>query len=173
MDAKPGSEPAASPAKHRTTLDRPSDRELVVTRAFDAPPRIVFEAWTTPALLRRWWVPIAAGMSLESCEVDPRVGGVYRFEFLHPASPTPIAFFGRYLEVKPPSRLVWTNEESADDSVTTVTFEEKAGGTLLTLHDLYPSKEALDAALENMGLPDQFEQLDDLLSGLGASGRRA
>jgi uncharacterized protein YndB with AHSA1/START domain len=169
MDARPGSETATSFVKHRTNVDRTSPRELVVTRTFNGPPRIVFEAWTTPALLRRWWVPKSAGMSLESCEVDARVGGRYRFEFLHPAYPEPVACFGRYLEVAPPARLVWTNEESADGSVTTVTFEEKGGRTLLTLRDLYPSKEALDAALEAMGLPEQFEQLDALLEELGAS----
>lgn len=173
MDAKAGNEPGSSFVKHRTDVDRVSDRELVVTRTFNGPPRVIFEAWTTPALLRRWWVPKGAGMTLVSCEVDARVGGRYRFEFLHPSAPTPFAFFGRYLEVEPAARLVWTNEESPDGSVTTVTLEAKGDRTLLTLHDLYPSKEALDGALEAIGLPEQFDQLDDLLVDLGAGGGRA
>lgn len=162
--------PGASLVKHRTTVTRKSDRELVVTRTFNGPPRIVFEAWTNPALFRRWWVPQAAGMSLQSCEIDARVGGGYRLVFLHPAHPSPIAFFGSYLEVQPPTRLVWTNEESDDGQVTTVTFEDKGGKTLLTLHELYPSKEALDEGLEAIGLPEQFEQLDELLAELEVGG---
>src|SRR6516225_9503778 len=131
--------------KNRTTVERKSERELVVTRTFNGPARIVFEAWTKPELLKRWWAPKSTGMSLLSCEADVRVGGKYRFEFGCDGS-KPMAFFGRYLEVIPPSRLVWTNDESADGAVTTVTFEEKDGRTLLVLRELYPSKEALNAA---------------------------
>ncbi|WP_413988721.1 SRPBCC family protein [Labrys okinawensis] len=168
MDARGESEPA--PMKNRTTVERRSERELVVTRTFDGPARIVFEAWTTPELLKRWWAPKSNGVSLLSCEVDVRVGGRYRFEFGHDASQS-MVFFGRYLEVTPYSRLVWTNEESDDGAVTTVTFEEKEGKTLLVLHELYPSKEALDLAIAGMedGMPEQFEQLDELLVTLGAS----
>jgi len=156
--------------KNRTTVERKSGRELVVTRTFSAPARIVFEAWTTPKLLKRWWAPKSTGVSLLSCEADVRVGGSYRFEFGHEAS-KPMAFFGRYLEVTPPSRLVWTNDESDDGAVTTVTFEEKDGKTLLVLHELYPSKEALDGAVAGMegGMPEMFAQLDELLVTLGAS----
>jgi uncharacterized protein YndB with AHSA1/START domain len=154
--------------KNRTSVERKSERELVITRTFDGPARIVFEAWTRPELLKRWWAPKSSGVSLVSCEVDVRVGGRYRFEFGDGASKS-MAFFGRYTEVTPPSRLVWTNEESDDGPVTTVTFEEEAGKTLLVLHELYPSKEALDHAIAGMegGMPEQFEQLDELLAVLG------
>jgi uncharacterized protein YndB with AHSA1/START domain len=161
--------------KNRTTVGRKSERELVVTRTFDAPARIVFEAWTKPELMKRWWVPKSMGMSLLSCEMDVRVGGKYRFVFSHEAFPEPMAFFGTYVEVTPHSRLAWTNEESDDGAVTTVTFEEQAGKTLLAMHELYPSKEALDAA--GTGAVDAtvetFAQLDELLvtlsAGAGAS----
>src|SRR6266404_7060513 len=125
MDARRESEP--TPMKNRTTVERKSERELVVTRTFDGPARIVFEAWTKPELLKRWWAPKSTGVTLLSCEADVRVGGRYRFEFGHEASSKPMAFFGRYIEVTPHSRLVWTNEESDDGAVTTVTFEEKRG----------------------------------------------
>ena len=163
-------ETEAAPMANRTVVERRSERELVVTRSFDAPARIVFEAWTTPELFKRWWTPKSMGMSLLSCEMDVRVGGGYRLEFGHPASEQRMAFFGKYVEVVPPSRLVWTNEESEDGAVTTVTFEEKGGKTLLVLHELYPSKEALDQACAGMegGMPEQFEQLDELLVIMGA-----
>ena len=130
----------------------------------------MFEAWTKPELLKRWWAPKSAGMPLLSWEADVRAGGSYRVEFGHEAS-KPMAFFGRYIEVTPHSRLVWSNDESADGAVTTVTFEERGGETLLVLHELYPSKEALDFAIAGMegGMPEQFEQLDELLVTLGAS----
>jgi uncharacterized protein YndB with AHSA1/START domain len=156
--------------KNRTTVERKSERELVVTRTFNGPARIVFEAWTKPELLKRWWAPKSTGVCLLSCEADVRVGGRYRFEFGQDAG-KPMAFFGRYIEVTPHSRLVWTNDESDDGAVTTVTFEERGGKTLLVLHELYPSKEALDGAIAGMegGMPEQFEQLDELLVTLGAS----
>jgi uncharacterized protein YndB with AHSA1/START domain len=157
--------------KNRTTVERKSDREVVVTRTFNAPARIVFEAWTQPELFKQWWVPKSMGMFLRSCEMDVRVGGRYRLVFGHDVS-NPAEFFGRYLEVTPPSRLVWTNEEGGDDgSVTTVTFEENDGKTLLVLHELYPSKEALDAAGTGAAdaLVETFEQLDELLVTLDAN----
>jgi uncharacterized protein YndB with AHSA1/START domain len=131
----------------------------------------VFEAWTKPELLKRWWAPKSTGLSLLSCEADVRVGGRYRFEFGHEAAKEPMAFFGRYIEVTPHSRLAWTNEESTDGAVTMVTFEEKDGKTLLVMHELYPSKEALDAVIGGMegGMSETFEQLDGLLATLGAS----
>ena len=154
--------------KNSTTVARKSERELVVTRTFAAPARIVFEAWTTPELFKRWWVPKSMGMILRSCEMDVRVGGRYRLEFAHGDSRA--AFFGTYKEVAPHSRLVWTNEESDEGSVTTVTFAEKDGKTLLVMRELYPSKEALDAAgtgaADAMG--ETFGQLDELLVELGA-----
>jgi len=159
--------------KHRTTVERRSERELVVTRTFDALARIVFEAWTRPELLERWWAPKSIGMSLLSVEADVRVGGSYRLEFGREGSKT-MAFFGKYIEVVPHSRLAWTNEESEDGAVTTVTFEEKGGRTLLVLRELYPSKEALDEAFVGMegGMPESFEQLDELLATVGASAGR-
>ena len=172
MDA--GTEREAGPMKNPTTVQRKSERELVVTRTFNAPARLVFEAWTRPELLKRWWAPKSTGMSLISCEADVRVGGRYRFEFGHEGS-KPLAFFGRYVEVTPYSRLVWTNDESDDGAVTTVTFEEKAGKTLLVVHERYPSKAALDAAIAGMegGMPETFAQLDQLLVSLRASAERS
>ena len=166
MDAKRESEPG--PIKNRTTVERKSERELVVTRTFNGPARIVFEAWTKPELLKRWWAPKSTGVSLLSCEADVRVGGRYRFEFAHGDSQ--MAFFGTYKEVTPHSRLVWTNDESDGGAVSTVTFEDRGGKTLLVYHELYPSKEALDAnaGMEN-ALAETFEQLDELLVTLGAS----
>jgi uncharacterized protein YndB with AHSA1/START domain len=169
MDERKESESAAM--KNRTTAGRRSERELVVTRSFNAPARIVYEAWTKPELFMRWWTPKSMGMSLLSCEMDVRVGGGYRLGFGHAASEKPMEFFGKYIEVIPHTRLAWTNDESDDGAVTTVTFEEKGGKTLLVFHELYPSKEALDASIEGMEgcMPEQFEQLDELLVSLGAS----
>lgn len=159
--------------KQRTTVERSSERELVVTRTFDAPARTVFEAWTRPELLERWWAPKSFGVSFISCDADPRTGGTYRFVFRHPASGEPVAFFGRYLEVTPPSRIVWTNDEGAEGgSVTTVTFEERGSQTVVVMRDLYPSKEALDEAIASgstSGFSETFEQLDELFGTLRAS----
>src|SRR6266545_1843521 len=169
MDARRESEP--TPMKNRTTVERKSERELVVTRTFNGPARIVFEAWTKPELFKQWWAPKSMGMFLRSCEMDVRVGGRYRLVFGHDAS-NPDEFFGRYIEVTPHSRLVWTNDEGGDGGpVTTVTFEEKGGKTLLVMHELYPSKEALDAAGTGAAdaMSETFEQLDELLGTLGAS----
>src|SRR5436189_5559060 len=167
MDARRESEP--TPMMNRTTVERKSDRELVVTRRFSGPAHVVFEAWTKPELFKRWWAPKSMGMSLRSSEMDVRVGGKYRLEF----EPDAMAFFGTYLEVTPHARLVWTNEEGGEAGpVTTVTFEEKSGKTLLVLHELYPSKEALDAAGTGAAdaMVETFAQLDELLGTLGASG---
>jgi uncharacterized protein YndB with AHSA1/START domain len=163
MDAKQTSEQLQRPI---TTMDRGSERELVVTRTFNGPARIVFDAWTKPELLMKWWAPKSFGITFISCEADVRAGGTYRFVFGHPASDQPVAFVGRYLEVEPPKRLVWTNEESDEGPVTTVTFEERDGKTHLVLHDLYPSKAALDEAMASgsiSGYPEQFDELDKLL----------
>jgi uncharacterized protein YndB with AHSA1/START domain len=163
MDAGKESKPGAM--NKRVTVERKSDRELVVTRTFDAPARLVFEAWTRSDLFKQWWVPKSMGMTLRSCEMDVRVGGGYRLVFGDdPANP--MAFYGTYLEVTPPSRLVWTNEESGDSGpVTTVTFEERDGRTLLVLHERYPTKEALDAAGTGAAdaMTETFGQLDALL----------
>jgi len=170
MEARRETDPI--PVKNRTTAERKSERELVVTRTFNCPARIVFEAWTRPELLKRWWAPESFGVSLLSCEADVRVGGTYRFVFGQASSPK-MEFFGRYIEVTPHSRLVWTNDEGGDDgAITTVTFEERDGKTLLVMRDLYPSKEALDSAIASgstCGMDETFEQLDELLVALGAS----
>jgi uncharacterized protein YndB with AHSA1/START domain len=157
-----------------TTAERKSERELVVTRTFNAPARIVYGAWTNPELFKRWWTPKSCGMTMLSCEQDVRVGGSYRLVFAFGSDASkPMAFFGRYVEVTPHSRLAWTNDEGGDGgAVTTVTFAEKDGKTLLVMHDLYPSKEALDEAIASGstgGTGETFEQLDELLISLGAS----
>lgn len=167
MNAEIGSK--TGDVKNRTTVERASDREVVVTRTINGPARIVFEAFTKAELLERWWVPKSMGMSLLSCEVDARVGGKYRLVFAH-GDAEPAAFFGTYIEVKPYSRLAWTNEEGGEGGpVTTVTFEENGGKTLVVLRESYPSKEALDAA--GTGAADAtretFDQLDELLVALG------
>jgi uncharacterized protein YndB with AHSA1/START domain len=159
--------------KNDTTVERKSERALVVTRTFNGPARLVFEAWTRPELFKRWWVPKASGLTLLSCDMDVRVGGGYRLVFAW--NPEPMAFFGKYLEVTPHSRLSWSNDESPDGTITTVTFEETGGTTRVVVQDLYPSKEALDAAIASEstgGFPEQFEQLDELLVALGASAGR-
>jgi uncharacterized protein YndB with AHSA1/START domain len=160
--------------KNYTRVERESERALVVTRTFNGPARIVFEAWTQPELFKRWWVPKSAGLTLLSCEMDVRVRGGYRLVFA--GNPQPIAFFGKYLEVTPHSRLSWSNDESPDGAITTVTFEERDGKTHVVVHDLYPSKEVLDAAIASEstgGFAEQFEQLDDLLVTLDASAGRS
>jgi uncharacterized protein YndB with AHSA1/START domain len=151
-------------AQNRTSVERKSDLELVVTRTFDAPPRMVFRAWSQPELFRRWWVPKGAPMVLLACDMDVRTGGKYRLEF--GAGDQTMAFYGKYLEVVPDSRIVWTNDEGEEGAVTTVTFEDQGGKTLLTFHELYPSKEALDEAMTGSaaGLPQQLDQLEELLS---------
>jgi uncharacterized protein YndB with AHSA1/START domain len=154
-------------------VERLSERELVVRRTFDAPARLLFEAWSQAELFQRWWVPKSLGMTLLSCELDVRVGGRYRLVFDH--DPEPMAFFGTYLEVVAPSRLVWTNEEGGEGGpVTTVTFEEQGGQTLVTMHELHSSKESLDAAGTGAAeaTVETFGQLDELLSEMGAGRRR-
>ncbi len=166
MDERKESESTHS--KNTTVVERKTERELVVTRTFNGPARLVFEAWTTPELLKRWWAPKSFGITFISCEADVRAGGTYRFVFGHPASEQPMEFFGRYIEVTPHSRLVWTNDEGGEGgAVTTVTFKEKDGATLVVMHDLYPSKEALDGAIASgstSGFAETFAQLDELLA---------
>lgn len=171
MDTRTTAEPTAA----RTTVERASDLELRVTRTIEGPPASVFEAWTDAGLFREWWVPKSFGKTLLSCEIDARVGGGYRLTF-DTGTAEPMAFFGRYLEVAPPTRLSWTNEE--DDGgviVTTVTFEDDHGRTRLVVLDRYPSKEALDEAVASGAIswnPETFDQLDELLATLDSSARR-
>jgi uncharacterized protein YndB with AHSA1/START domain len=153
----------------RTTVKRISDREIAVTRIFDAPARMVFEAWTKPELFQRWWVPKSLGVPLRSCEMDVRTGGSYRLEFGKDADNS-WAFFGKYVEVVPSARLVWTNEEGENGAISTVTFAEEGGRTLVTFSDVYPTREALDQSMGALdGTPEQFQQLDELLATLGAN----
>jgi uncharacterized protein YndB with AHSA1/START domain len=171
MNARIESKPGA--VKHRTMVQRTSDREVVVTRTINGPARVVFDAFTKADLFRRWWVPKSMGMTLLSCEIDARVGGKYRLVFDH--DPEPVAFFGTYVEVKPNSRLAWTNEEGGEDGpVTTVTFEEQGGKTLVVLTERHPSKDALDAAGTGAAeaMSESFDQLDELLVALGESSRQ-
>jgi uncharacterized protein YndB with AHSA1/START domain len=154
-------------AMNHTVVEQKSERELVVTRTVNGPARLVFEAWTNADLFRRWWVPKSYGLTLLSCEMDVRVGGSYRLAFRHEDST--MEFFGTYLEVTPHSRLVWTNEEDDNGkTVTTVTFDENGGKTLLVVHDLYPSPEALASGSMD-AMPEVLDQLDELLASLGSS----
>jgi uncharacterized protein YndB with AHSA1/START domain len=151
-----------------TVVERRGERELVVTRTFDAPPGVVFKAWSQADLFRRWWIPkTAVGVALVGCEMDVRTGGKYRLEFA--AGDATMAFYGKYLEVVPNERIVWTNDEGEAGAITTVTFEDRGGRTLLTFHEAYPSKEALEEALQGSaaGLPEQLQQLEDLLPDIG------
>jgi uncharacterized protein YndB with AHSA1/START domain len=159
---------SAGGALSRTSVERRADRELVVTRTFNAPASTVFKAWSQPELFRRWWVPQSVtGVSLVACDMDVRTGGKYRLEFGASGSQS-MAFYGSYLEVVPDKRIVWTNDEDEAGAVTTVTFEDQGGKTLLTFHEIYPSKEALEEALQGSaaGLPEQLEQLDELLASM-------
>ena len=164
MDARNDSD--LTPAKNRTTVERTSDRDTVVTRTVNGPAHLVFEAWTKADLFRRWWVPRSYGLDLLACEMDVRVGGQYRLAFRHEDST--MEFFGTYVEVTPPSRLVWTNDEGDNgQTITTVTFTETAGKTLVVVHDRYPSKEARDSGAAD-AMPESLDQLDELLASLGA-----
>jgi uncharacterized protein YndB with AHSA1/START domain len=167
MDARKESEPM--PAKNRTTMDRKSEREMVITRTFNCSARIMFEAWTTAELFKQWWVPKSMTIPLLSCEMDVRTGGTYRLVFGNDAASS-MAFFGRYLEVTPPSRIVWTNDEGGEGgAVSTVTFKEEGGKTLLVMHELHASKDALDAALGSYdGMQETLDQLDAFLTARAA-----
>ncbi len=171
MDTRSEAEAIAAP--ERTTIERTSDLELVVTRTIHGSRDVVFEAWTDARLFRQWWIPQSLGLTLLSCDVDARVGGGYRLTF-DVGTDEPMAFYGRYLEVIPSTRLVWTNEEGDEGTVvTTVTFEDHAAGTRLVICDRYPSKEALDAAIESGATswnPETFDQLDALLVKRGTGG---
>ncbi|OQW74580.1 MAG: ATPase [Proteobacteria bacterium ST_bin13] len=157
---------SAAGVPNDTSVERRGDRELVVTRIFDAPPSIVYRAWSEPALFQRWWMPKSvSGVSLIACDMDVRTGGKYRLEFGVGGSDT-MAFYGKYLEVVPNARIVWTNDEGEEGAITTVTFEDQDGKTLLTFQEVYPSKEALEEALQGSAaaLPEQLDQLEGVLS---------
>lgn len=153
-----------------TNVDRISDRQLAVTRLFDAPPSLVFKAWSDPSVFRKWWVPDAFGIKLVGCDMDVRTGGKYRLEFA--VGDQSMAFYGKYLDVVPDQRMVWTNDEGhgEEGGVTTVTFEDQGGKTLVTYHERYPTPEALEEAMSGSaaGLPAQFDELAKLLAAADA-----
>ena len=166
-----GSGSEATPAKNETTVERTSERELVVRRTVNGPARLVWKAWTTPELFRRWWVPRSYGLTLLTCDMDVRVGEQYQLVFRHEEST--MAFFGTYVEVTPYTRLVWTNEEgTGGTTVTTVTFEEQAGKTVIVVHDLYPSADAIDTGSTG-AMPETLDQLEELLVTLGTGRENA
>ena len=162
MDQQTTNHPVAG---NRTSVERKGDRELVVTRTFDAPPRIVFKVWSDPDLFRRWWVPKGAPMTLQECDMDVRTGGKYRLEFSTGGAEA-IAFYGQDLDGFPNQAIGWTHDQGEEGAVATVTFEDQGGSTLVTFHEAYPSKEALEEALQGsaVGLPEQLDQLEKLLS---------
>jgi uncharacterized protein YndB with AHSA1/START domain len=155
---------------NRTTLERVSDREIVIARTFDGPARIVFDAWTKPELLRRWWAPCSLGVTLFECDADVRVGGSYRYVFGRDREGA-VAFSGRYTEVAPHSRLVYTQifepMRDAGEAIVAATFDEQRGKTRLVLRGLYPSKQALDATIASgmeQGMRETMEQLEKLVA---------
>ncbi|HEX8795035.1 MAG TPA: SRPBCC family protein [Polyangiaceae bacterium] len=156
--------------KNPTTVERTSDRELVVTRAFNARASIVFDAMTNLELVKRWWAPRSLGVTLFSCEAEVRVGGKYRYVFgKDPAQP--MAFSGEYKELVPHSRIVFTQVfeplASAGEAVITITLEERDGKTHMVGRQLFPSKQALDGAVSSgmeKGMRETYDQLDALTS---------
>ena len=157
--------------KNVTTVERLGARELVVKRKFNATARAVFDAWTQPEFLERWWAPRSRGVTLFSCEADVRVGGRYRYAFGRDPQ-KPMVFSGTYKEVDAPSRVVCTQvfeQMPAGEAIITATFDERHGKTELVLHQLFPSKEALDGALSSdmeAGMRETFEQLEELVGAL-------
>jgi uncharacterized protein YndB with AHSA1/START domain len=155
----------AGVGQNPTSVERRGDRELVVTRTFNAPPSTVYRTWSQPELFQRWWMPKSvSGVALVSCDLDVRTGGKYRLGFGVGGSET-MAFYGKYLEVVPNERIVWTNDEGEEGAITTVTFEDERGRTRVIFHEVYPTKEALEEALQGSAaaLPEQLEQLDELI----------
>jgi uncharacterized protein YndB with AHSA1/START domain len=168
---------AAAMARSRTKFERVSDTEIVMERTFNGPRHIVFDAWTKPELVSRWWAPTSFGTAMDSCEAEVRVGGSYRYVVRHRTGGK-FAFSGAYTEVTPHSRLVYTSffePEAAgtmpgiDAVIVTVTFEEREGRTHLVSHERYPSKEVLDMAVGSgmeRGVHITMDQLDALVASL-------
>jgi uncharacterized protein YndB with AHSA1/START domain len=159
--------------KNTTSMEVLSDRELVISRTFNGPARIVFDAWTQPELVKRWWAPASRCVVMVSCDADVRVGGQYRY-VLRRDTGGEFAFSGTYTEIAPPSRLVYTQifepMAQAGEVVVSITFEERDGKTHLVSRELYPSKEVLDAALASgmeHGMRETMDQLDELVASLG------
>jgi uncharacterized protein YndB with AHSA1/START domain len=158
-----------------TTLERTSDREIVITRSFRAPPRIVFEAFTKSEHVRKWWAPRSRGVELVACDADVSVGGAYRY-VMRVRDLGDMAFSGRYVELTPPSRLVYTQVfepmKDAGEAVVTVTFDAEPGErTKMTSRERYPSKDALEAAIQSGmegGMRESMDQLDVLVAAIFA-----
>jgi uncharacterized protein YndB with AHSA1/START domain len=172
MPARSADKPAAvRAAKNQTTMELRADRELVIERTFNGPQRVVFDAWTRPELVRRWWAPASHNVAVVSCEADVRVGGAWRY-VLRRDTGDEFAFSGTYLEVTPHSRLVYTSWFEAipgAEVVCTVTFEDRDGKTHLVSHELYPSAEAREGALSagmEHGMRETMDQLDELVGSL-------
>jgi uncharacterized protein YndB with AHSA1/START domain len=167
MSAKSKSETV----KGLTSTERTSEREIVITRTFRATAAIVFDAWTRPEFVKRWWAPKSRGVSVVECTADVRPGGAYRYVIAQ-GEEMRFAFFGKYVEITRPSRLVYTQsfEPVPGEAVITVSFDEREGATTLVAHELYPSKEALDGALASGmedGMRETYDQLDELVASLG------
>jgi uncharacterized protein YndB with AHSA1/START domain len=149
-----------------TTFTTPSDREVVMTRVFDAPRRLVFEAWTSPKHLPHWMLG-PEGWTMPVCEIDLRPGGAWHFVWRR-ADGTEMGMRGVYKEIKPPERLVCTESWGGDwpETINTLVLSEKDGKTTMSQTVLYPSKEARDTAMKT-GMKDgasvSFERLADYL----------
>ena len=174
MVAREGSEAAAM---NQTTMELEGDREIVIARTFNGPARIVFDAWTKPELVRRWWAPKSHRVAVVGCDVDLRVGGTYRY-VLRLEAGGQLAFSGKYTEVTPHSRLVYTENfeptasgvQPGDASlINTVTFDEHDGKTHVVSRSLCPSKDLRDAILATgmeHGMREAWDQLDALVASL-------
>jgi uncharacterized protein YndB with AHSA1/START domain len=156
---------------NQTTMQLEADREIIISRTFDGPARIVFDAWTKPELVKRWWAPKGRA-TIVSVDADVRVGGKYRYVLKADVGEA-FAFSGSYTEITPHSRLVYTQsfEPMADagSAIITVTFDERDGKTRLVSRELYPSKEAREAALSSgmeEGMRETMDQLDVLVASL-------
>ena len=154
------------PAKNSTmNVTTPSDREVVVTREFDAPARLVFEAWTNCKHLPHWLLG-PEGWTMPKCEVDLRVGGKYRFGWFRPETGKGFEMYGSYVEIDPPGRLVSTEsmEGAPGETLNTIILEEIEGRTHMTLTIVYDSKEFRDMVLKT-GMTRGMEASFDRLSG--------
>ena len=151
-------------------VSTPSDQEIRLTRLFDAPRHLVFEAMTKPEHVKRWWGRLGDGYSVPVCEIDLRPGGAWRFVNRHPRGE--VAFYGEYREITPPSRLVFTEIfEGFPDSISVVTaeFTDEGGKTRFTATVRYPSRDVRDIVLESgmeRGAGLSYDRLEDLVAEL-------
>lgn len=163
---------------NQTSMELKGDREIVIARTFNGPPRIVFDAWTRPELVRRWWAPDSRRVVVTACDADLRAGGTYRYVLRLEKTGHQFAFSGRYTEVTPHSRLVYTELFEPDAGganpgdiplIVTVTFTGRDGKTDLVSHSLCPSPEVRDAILASgmeHGMRETMDQLDLLVASL-------